>query len=113
MAKPLNPKCVFVVIALHATCHGDDESLLLTTKDLELAVTTARGAESLHYTFNDETGVYVYFVELDKVYDRAAHCSQHVKPLIFSRSKIDGQWKEEWSHLKMEEQFRMVEVADR
>ena len=94
---------IYVVAALHDTDHGVRETVIQATRNPYEAVETARDAERLGYQFyGDETGVRVYFLEVDQRYhkslfDLSNRSRQSINyPILFRRYKLNGEWQEEW-----------------
>jgi len=94
---------IYAVGVLHDTEHGQDATVVLATKDFFRAVEKACRVERLGYQFiNDGTGASVYYLKLDKQYDRSLFELPNNGrapigyPIIFRRYKEKGEWKEEW-----------------
>jgi len=93
---------IFAVVATHNTGHGESQAVLQLTENPQEAVDTARDAEKLGYQFyGDETGVYVYYLQLGKQYRKkefefSGDTAPINYPVIFGRYKIKGEWREEW-----------------
>lgn len=98
---------MYLVIALHDTGHGQVESPILATESVSKALEAARMVEELGYEFYEsDSYVTLYMLESEHTYskievnlpERTSAASLKNYPILLVRTKVNGEWKEEWRH---------------
>lgn len=87
----------FIVLVSHDTERGIGTNVCLITDDFDKALRTCRNLEVLGYKLeSDESCVSIHCFEAEKAYRRYDFNSHKTHPLIMTREKVEGVWKEIW-----------------
>ena len=122
--KSRKPRELYVVLVTHNTGHGDEDTVMLITRDLVQAVSVAKTAEEYGYQFyNSKGGVVVTRLVPGRVYAKCEFKwnlgSPPPRTVVFSTRfmpasevlKKPQKWVEEWFDKKAERQFNQVVVG--
>jgi hypothetical protein len=87
----------YIVLVSHNTERGIGTNVCLVTDDFDKALRTCQNIEVLGYELaSDEACASIHCFEAEKAYRRSDFSSHKTHPLIMTREKVEGDWKEIW-----------------